>query len=119
MIGTPHFPWLTALLAIILLGDALMSIRPPGFIQNCLDGVNFPRDWWWALICIKVLAAAGLALGLKYPGIGIAANAGVIAYFVAASYAHYRAKFMKQEFWLNCLGMLGFSIVVLVVSYAM
>jgi hypothetical protein len=118
MIGTPHFWWLTALLALALFGDALISVRPPVFIQKCLDGVGFPRDWWWTLVVITLLAAAGLVLGLKYPGVGFAANAGVVAYFVCASYAHYRAKFLKQEFWLNCLSMLGFSIVVLVVSYA-
>ncbi|OZC54518.1 hypothetical protein CH289_09640 [Rhodococcus sp. RS1C4] len=108
--------WLTALLAMVLLIDALMSIRPPMFIVKCLDGVGFPRDWWWTLIVVKLAAAAGLAVGLAYPGAASAANAGVIVYFLCAAYAHYRARFMTQEFWINCLGMLGFSIVVLVLS---
>lgn len=108
--------WLTALLAMVLLIDALMSIRPPMFIVKCLDGVGFPRDWWWTLIVVKLAAAAGLAVGLAYPGVASAANAGVIVYFLCAAYAHYRARFMTREFWINCLGMLGFSIVVLVLS---
>ncbi|MEV0321158.1 DoxX family protein [Streptomyces sp. NPDC050658] len=118
MIDTPHHWWLTALLALVLFGDAVLSVRPPVFIQRCLDGVRLPRDWWWALIVTKLMAAAGLIAGLKYPGVAFAANAGVIGYFLCASYAHYRARFLKQEFWVNCLGMLGLSVGVLVACYA-
>lgn len=32
------------LLASVLAGDALMSIKPPKFISRCLNGVNFPKD---------------------------------------------------------------------------
>ena len=52
--------WLPAVLAAALLFDAVASIRPPAFIRDCLDGVGFPRDWWWALIVIKTLAVVGL-----------------------------------------------------------
>ena len=45
--------WLPAVLAAALLFDAVASIRPPAFIRDCLDGVGFPRDWWWALIVIS------------------------------------------------------------------
>jgi DoxX-like protein len=107
----------TALLALALFADAVMSIRPPGFIQKCLDGVGFPRDWWWTLVVIKLLATAGLVAGLEYPGVGVATKVAVIAYFVCASYAHYRARFLKSEFWLNCLGKLALSIAVLLFSY--
>lgn len=87
--------WPSIVLAVVLFGDAVMSVKPPRFIQRCLDGVNFPRDWWWALIYIKLIAAAGLIVGLFVAGVGIAANVGVIAYFVAAAYAHIRAKFLN------------------------
>ncbi len=117
-IDTPHWPWLTVALAAALLGDALLSLRPPAFIRDCLDGVRFPRDWWWTLIVIKATAAAGLLAGLWYPGVGVAANVGVVAYFVCAAIAHRRARFFGSAFWVNCLGMLGFALVVLVVSYA-
>ena len=117
MIATPHIWWPTVALAAILLVDALISIRPPAFIQKCLDGVAYPRDWWWTLVVIKLLAAAGLLAGLHSPGVGATATVGVVAYFVCASYAHIRAHFVKQEFWINCLGMLALSLVVLVVSY--
>lgn len=118
LIGTPHWPWLTVALAAVLLGDALLSVRPPAFIRDCLDGVRLPRDWWWILIAIKLLAVVGLLAGLRYPGVGVAANAGVVAYFVCAAVAHVRARFLGATFWVNCLGMLGISVLVLVLSYA-
>ncbi|KXP06542.1 DoxX family protein [Tsukamurella pseudospumae] len=117
LIDTPHWPALTVVLAAVLLGDALLSVRPPAFIRDCLDGVRLPRDWWWILIAIKLVAVAGLLVGLHYPGVGVAANVGVVAYFVCAAVAHVRARFLGTTFWVNCLGMLVLSGVVLVVSY--
>ncbi len=114
----PQWPWLTVALAAVLLGDALMSLRPPVFIRDCLDGVRFPRDWWWILVVIKLVAVAGLVAGLVVPGVGVAANAGVVAYFVCAAVAHLRARFLGSTFWVNCLGMLTLSVAVLVLSYA-
>lgn len=66
---------------------------------------------------VKVLAAAGLMAGLAIPGVALAANIGVVAYFLAAAAAHIRARFLKQEFWLNCLGMLALGVAVLIMSY--
>ena len=109
--------WLPAVLAAALLFDAVASIRPPAFIRDCLDGVGFPRDWWWALIVIKFLAVAGLISGIWVPGVSFAANIGVVVYFICAAASHIKAKFMKQSFWLNCLGMLALSLAVLAISY--
>jgi hypothetical protein len=109
--------WLTAVLAVVLLADVALSVRPAGFIATCLDGVKFPRDWWWTLVVIKLLAVAGLATGFVVPGIALATNVAVVVYFVAASAAHIRARVLTRLFWLNCLGMLSLALVVLVVSY--
>ena len=59
MILMPDPYWPQLALAAILLGDALLSMRAPAFIRECLHGVRFPRDWWWTLIVIKMLAATG------------------------------------------------------------
>lgn len=101
--------WMPGLLAAVLLGDAIASIRPPKFIQDCLEGVRLPREWWWILNVIKMLAAAGLIVGFWSPGVGFAANAGVVLYFICAAAAHLRAQFLGRAFWVNCLGMLLFS----------
>lgn len=109
--------WFAVILAVALFSDAVMSIHPPRFIRDCLNGVHFPQDWWWTLVVIKLLATAGLLVGIAIPGIGLAANVGVVVYFLSAAYAHIRARFLKQEFWINCLGMLLLSIVVLIFSF--
>lgn len=78
MIETVNAAWPLILLAAVLFSDVLMSIRPPKFIRVCLDGVGFPREWWWTLLVIKSLAVSGLVVGLWEPGVGFAATVGVI-----------------------------------------
>ncbi|MZD04328.1 hypothetical protein GTW43_04420 [Streptomyces sp. SID5785] len=109
--------WPQAVLAAVLAGDALLSVRPPAFVRTCLHGVGFPEDWWWSLVVIKLLAAAGLVAGIFVDGVGAAAAAGVVCYFLAASYAHLRARFLRTEFWVNCLGMLALSLAASALSY--
>ena len=109
--------WLPALLAAALVFDAVASLKPPTFIRDCLDGVRFPREWWWTLIVIKALAVAGLIVGTWVPGIGLAANVGVVVYFVCAAASHIKARFTGQAFWLNCLGMLALSLISLLFSF--
>jgi len=111
--------WLPTLLAAAVLGDAILSIRPPAFIRDCLNGVGFPREWWWALIVIKLVATAGLITGIWVPGVAIAANTGVVAYFLCAVTAHIRARFFTSAFWVNCLGYLTLSAATLVLSLAL
>ncbi len=109
--------WPIVVLALIVLGDGLMTFRPPRFIAACLDGVNLPRDWWWVLAVVKFVAAAGLVAGLWVPGVGLAAVVGLIVYFLAAAGAHIRAGYVGRDFWLNCLGMLLLNAAVLVVCF--
>lgn len=109
--------WAPALLAAILLGDVAISLKPIGFVRQCLESVNLPQRWWWALIIIKLLAAAGLIAGIWIPGIALAANIGVIAYFLCAAFAHIRAGATGMAFRVNCLGMLALSTVLLIISY--
>ena len=115
----PNVWWLPGLLALTLFSDAAMSLRPPKFIRDCLCGVAFPREWWWTLIVIKALAAIGLIAGIWIPGVALAANTGVIVYFISAAAAHLRARFLGPAFWVNCLGMLAFSVAVFVLSFAL
>lgn len=118
MLLVPDPWWPTALLAAVLLADAVLSLRPPRFIVDCLTGVRLPREWWWVLIVVKALAAAGLIVGIVVPGVAFAANVGVVAYFVSAAVAHLRARFLGPAFWVNCLGMLALSLAALATAFA-
>src|SRR4051794_4308557 len=109
--------WLVVALSAALALDVGLSIRPPKFIRDCLNGVGFPRQWWWTLIVIKSLAVAGLLAGLTVPGVGLAATVGVIVYFLSAVVAHVRARFLGIELWINCLGFLALAIATLVFCY--
>ena len=118
MILLPDPWWPQALLAVILLGAAMASLRPLRFIRDCLEGVELPAQWWWALIVVKLLAVTGLIAGIWVPGIAVSANVGIVVYFLCAAAAHLRAHFLGRAFWLNCLGMLGLSVGALVISLA-
>ncbi|GAA0037222.1 DoxX family protein [Brevibacterium metallidurans] len=109
--------WPVAVLAVVVLGDGVMTFRPPRAIAACLDGVGLPRDWWWVLAVVKFLAVAGLLAGFWIPGVGLAAVTGLVVYFLAAAWAHIRARYVGRDFWLNCLGMLTGVVLVLVFCF--
>jgi hypothetical protein len=109
--------WPVAVLAVVVAGDVVMSVRPMRFIRLCLEGVKFPEEWWWVILVVKTLAVAALITGIFVDGVGLAANVGLIAYFLSAVAAHIRARFTGQEFWVNCLGMLGLCTAVFVYSF--
>ena len=116
MSSVPEYPWVTIALAAILVGDALISIRPPKFVVDCLEGVGFPRDWWWVLVVVKLAAGVGLIVGLSVSGVAATTTAAVVLYFVCAAVAHLRARFVGVSFWVNCLGMLVLSVLVLALT---
>ncbi|MFI0260810.1 DoxX family protein [Streptomyces sp. NPDC017056] len=113
----PSPAWPVLVLLVIQAGDALMMLRPPKFIADCLEGVRFPRDWWWVLTTAKAASVAGLAVGLRVPGVAMTTTAAIVVYFLAVTAAHLRAKALNSTFWINCLGMLLLSLAVLVVSF--
>ena len=116
MTGLSAYGVACLLLAAIVLVDALLTLWPPRFVRDCLDGVGFPREWWWILVIIKLTAVVGLCAGLWIPGVGLAANTGVVLYFVCAAAAHIRARFVGRAFWINCLGMLALATAALILG---
>ncbi|WP_030622320.1 DoxX family protein [Streptomyces sclerotialus] len=113
----PSPVWPVLVLLVTQAGDAVMMLRPPKFIVDCLEGVRFPRDWWWALTTAKLASVAGLLAGLWVPGVAMTTTAAIVVYFLAAAVAHLRARALNSAFWINCLGMLLLSLAVLVVSF--
>jgi hypothetical protein len=113
----PSPVWPILILLAIQAGDAVMMVRPPKFIVDCLEGVRFPRDWWWALITAKTASVVGITVGLWVPGVAMATTAAIVVYFLAATASHIRARALSSAFWVNCLGMLLLSLAVLMVSF--
>lgn len=109
--------WPVAIMALIVFADGLLTFRPPQVIAACLDGVGFPRDWWWVLAVVKFLAVTGLIVGIWVPGVGLAATVGLIVYFLTAAGAHIRSGYIGRDFWLNCLGLLLFNALILVFCF--
>lgn len=101
--------WSGSLLAVVLVADVVMSLRPMRFIRDCLEGVRFPEDWWWSLLVVKSIAALGLVVGIWSADVRAATACGVVVYFLCAAIAHVRARFFGTVFWMNCVGMLVFS----------
>lgn len=112
----PDPQWPIIALAALLAFDVALSLKPPRFIRDCLDGVHFPPEWWWTLIVIKTTAVVGLLCGLFVPGVALAANIGVSVYFSCAAVAHIRARFLGAAFWFNCLGFLAAAVATLIIT---
>jgi DoxX-like family len=81
----------SVLLAAMLAYSAYGKLtRQPAMIES-VDRVGFPREKLAHLAVILLAGAAGLLLGLLWAPVGIAAAAGVVAYFVVTVAFHARA----------------------------
>lgn len=69
--------------------------------EKVLDNMaraGVPETWLTSLGLIKAVGAGGLLVGLAAPVVGIAAAAGVIAFFVGAIVTHVRAGWFSFAF---------------------
>ncbi|WP_081687220.1 DoxX family protein [Glycomyces tenuis] len=117
MSSLPDPVWPVIVLAIASFFDGLLCIRPVAFIARCLEGVNFPRRWWWVFTPIKLAAAAGLIIGIWLPYLGAVTSAALVLYFVIAITMHLRERDFGRNLFLNATGMLIFSTFTLVYSF--
>jgi hypothetical protein len=113
----PSPVWPILILLAIQAGDAVIMVRPPKLIVDCLEGVRFPREWWWVLIAAKAASVVGLTVGLWVSGVAMTTTAAIVVYFLAAAASHLRARALGSTFWVNCLGMLLLSLAVLIGSF--
>lgn len=101
----PDPVWPVLVLAGIQLADALMCLRPLGFIAQCLRDVRFPRRYWWLLTPIKLASAVGLVLGIWVPYLGLLTCAALVVFFVVAIGMHLRARDFGRNLFVNATGM--------------
>jgi len=78
------------MLAVILLVSARGKLVRDPAIMKTMTRVGFPENRLWFLAAAETAGAVGLAVGLFWPPLGIAAAGGVIAYFLGATGAHLR-----------------------------
>lgn len=73
--------------------DAVLSaIGPRGRRDAPVAAAGVPVSWLrFPIGTLKLLGALGLVAGLWVPGIGVAAAAGLVVFFVCAMYTHVRA----------------------------
>lgn len=87
---------LTILLAAALVLSAYIKLtRREPYVQGYLR-VGVPVSRLNQLAAILLAGAAGLLLGLLWPPLGVAAAAGVTAYFLVAIGFHIRARDMRN-----------------------
>lgn len=80
------------LLAALLTASAAFKLSHS---QKAVEGYRIagvPESWLNGLAAVLLVAAAGLIVGIWWPLAGIAAAAGLVAYFVLAVGFHVRAK---------------------------
>lgn len=76
-------------------GIAVADLIPARFVLANSAEVGVPRSWLPALATVKLAGAAGLIVGLAgLRALGIAAAAGLVAFFVGAVATHLRARVM-------------------------
>ena len=106
MTALPDPIWPVTVLALIQFVDALMCIKPVGFVAQCFVGVNWPRKYWWIMSPIKFAAAAGLVAGLWIPYLGAVTCAALVLYFMVAIGMHIAARDFGRNLFVNATGML-------------
>jgi hypothetical protein len=82
---------LSALLAAMLAFSAYSKLTRQAAIVESVDRVGFPQDKLDHLAVILLAGAAGLLIGLFWAPVGVAAAAGVVAYFAVTIAFHLRA----------------------------
>src|SRR5688500_971588 len=99
-------------MAAFQFADAAFSRRPLWFVQRCLEGVKFPRRYWWVFTPIKAAAGVGLLAGLWIPVIGAVTAGALVVYFILAVGSHLRVSDIGRNL-ASATGLLAASAFVL------
>lgn len=120
MIAIQEYPaqiWPVIVLAAIQVIDALLCIKPVGFIAACFEAVKWPRSLWWTMPIIKFLAAAGLIAGLWISYLGAVTSLALVLFFLVAIAFHIRARDFSRNLFINATGMLLICIAVAIACF--
>ncbi|MGH3677789.1 MAG: DoxX family protein [Mycobacterium sp.] len=94
---------------------ALLHFQP---ILAGMAKADVPLTWLtFPIGTLKTAGALGLAAGLAFPPLGVAAAIGLVLFFVCAVYTHIRAEDYGPQFFL-AIGFLALNVAALVVALA-
>lgn len=79
-------------LAAVQLGDAAFNAIAKQWVADDMEHLGLPTGLRPVFPIVKSASVAGLLAGLRWPPVGRAASAGLVAYFLVALGAHARAK---------------------------
>lgn len=119
MLEHPDPVWPVVLLGLTQLIDGIWCLKPVRFVSECLEGVRFPRRFWWVLSPIKFAAGMGLLAGIWIPYLAALTCAALIVFFVVAISAHIRARDFGRYLFVNATGMLVLCLATMVYSFLM
>ncbi|MEV7649131.1 DoxX family protein [Arthrobacter sp. NPDC089319] len=87
----------TALLALLAGNSAMMKLRKNDQVVAVIGGtVGVPVSYFPVLAALEIAGAAGIIAGLWLAPLGIAAAAGLTAYFIGAIAGHLRVRDTKN-----------------------
>ena len=84
-----------SLLALVLIGSGRAKLVRDEKVTEGMHKIGVPDSWFPRLSALEFAGALGLIVGIFYRPLGIAASAGVVAYFIGAIATHLRAKDTK------------------------
>lgn len=85
----------TALLAGLLTFSAAADYARLNRVLSAMSRAGVSERWLPTLATLKAAGAVGLAVGILIPGLGVAAAAGVTAFFIGAIVTHVRARWLS------------------------
>jgi sorbitol-specific phosphotransferase system component IIC len=82
---------LAVIYAVMLTFSGVTKLQHnPQAVQIIHETVGVPLGFFPVLAALELAAALGLVAGIRWPGLGIAAAAGAVIYFVGAVTGHLR-----------------------------
>jgi DoxX-like family len=82
----------TVLVAAMAAGSAAKKLQKDQQVLTVIGGtVGVPERYFPVLAAVEIAGAVGIIIGLWLEPLGIAAAAGLVAYFVGAAIGHLRA----------------------------
>lgn len=90
---------------------ATVDLTRAGWVIDNMSRLGVPEPWLPTLGVLKAAGAAGLLVGIAVPPIGVAAAAGLVAYFLGAVATVVRARWFAHVYPLPFLALAAASLV--------